>query len=92
MTDTERTGDWKGKKWAGEEPVRTTDDPQSDRWNKDQYVGDQGDGAPVPQDPDTMPEGETSISGNRHTPGEQHWAPGDPGEPPNPTTDPTPRR
>ena len=58
---------------------------QGEHWNKEQYVGDHGDGAPAPQDPDTMPEGETSISGNRHTSGEEHWAPGEPADQ---TTDP----
>ena len=89
MTDTERTGDWKGKEWAGEQPTHTADDPQGEHWNKEQYVGDHGDGAPAPQDPDTMPEGETSISGNRHTSGEEHWAPGEPADQ---TTDPATTR
>ena len=92
MTDTERTGDWKGKDWAGDEPTRPSDDAQGEHWNKEQYVGDHGDGAPLPQDPDTMPEGETSISGNRHTSGEEHWAPGEPGEPAAPRTDPSTTR
>jgi hypothetical protein len=50
-------------------------DREGGHWNKEQWVGDQGEGAPLPRDPDTMPEGETSITGDRHTPGEQHWAP-----------------
>ena len=85
MTDTKRTGDWKGEEWAGEQPTRTADEA-TDAWNKQQYVGDQGDGTPAPQDPDTMPEGETSISGNRHTAGEEHWAPGEPLETTTPDT------
>ena len=53
---------------------RTTGTGQ--RWNKTQWVGDQGEGAPMPVDPDTMPEGENRLSGNRHAPGEEHWAGG----------------
>ncbi|HEU0244905.1 MAG TPA: hypothetical protein VFQ75_13460 [Candidatus Limnocylindrales bacterium] len=86
--DTRRTGDWTGDEWAGGETNRTTstdpagavNDPEAtaertEHWNKSQYAGDHGEGVPARQDPDTMPEGETSISGNRHTPGEEHWAP-----------------
>jgi hypothetical protein len=47
-----------------------------DRWNKTQWVGDQGEGAPAPEDPDLMPEGESGLSGDRHTPGEQRWSQG----------------
>ena len=53
-----------------------TDTPTGDRWNKTQWVGDQGEGLPAPQDPDTMPEGENALSGDRHAPSEQHWADG----------------
>jgi hypothetical protein len=93
LNDTTRTGDWTGDEWKGDEtagastPITpTADDPaetaaRTEHWNKNQYVGDHGDGAPAPQDPDTMPEGETSISGNRHTSGEAHWAPGETADP-----------
>jgi hypothetical protein len=86
MTDeTKREGDWTGDEWAGDETARQGDpvanDTEqtaagSDRWNKTEWVGDQGHGAPAPVDPDEMAEGETSISGNRHASGEQHWAGG----------------
>ncbi|HEY3333851.1 MAG TPA: hypothetical protein VGK16_01345 [Candidatus Limnocylindrales bacterium] len=87
LTDTKRSKDWTGDEWAGDEASRPTSptdtaagDPvataaRSEHWNKSQYVGDQGEGRLAPQDPDTMPEGETSISGNRHADGEEHWAP-----------------
>ena len=81
MTDnTRRPDDWTGEEWAGETGDRKTDaDTQetagtSDRWNKTEFVGDRGEGAPAPVDPDTMPEGENALSGDRHTPGESHWA------------------
>ena len=89
MTDnTRRPDDWTGEEWAGETGDRRTDaDTQvpsvaTDRWNKAEYVGDRGDGAPAPVDPETMPEGENALSGDRHTPGESHWA----GEHREPTT------
>jgi hypothetical protein len=49
-------------------------DVGSNRWNKTQWVGDQGEGAPAPVDPDSMPEGDNALTGDRHTSGEQHWA------------------
>jgi hypothetical protein len=54
----------------------TTTNADEDRWNKTQWVGDQGEGAPMPVDPDTMPEGENALSGDRHTSGGQHWGQG----------------
>ena len=78
--DTRRPDDWTGEEWAGNTGDRETDaDTQStaatsDRWNKTEFVGDRGEGAPAPVDPDTMPEGENALSGGRHTPGESHWA------------------
>ena len=78
--DTRRPDDWTGDDWAGDTGDRETvadtastagTDP---RWNKSEVVGDRGDGAPAPVDPDTMPEGENALSGDRHTPGESHWA------------------
>jgi hypothetical protein len=87
--DRTRDGDWNRTDWEGEgqdqgattvERIpadRTpTDEATGDRWTKTQWVGDQGHGAPEPQDPDTMPEGETGLSGDRHNPGEEHWARG----------------
>jgi hypothetical protein len=53
----------------------------TDRWNKTQWVGDQGHGAPEAVDPDEMPEGENRFSGDRHNPGEEHWARGQSAEP-----------
>jgi hypothetical protein len=78
--DTRRPDDWTGEDWAGDTGDRETDaDTQStaavtDRWNKTELVGDRGDGAPAPVDPDTMPEGEHGLSGDRQSPGESHWA------------------
>jgi len=75
--DTRRSDGWTGEDWAGETGKDTTDAATAattDEWNKTEYVGDQGKGAPAPVDPDTMPEGETTLSGNRHASGESHWA------------------
>lgn len=85
--DTTRPNDWTGDDWARDEPARegtaVSDTEETaagaDRWNKSQWVGDQGDGAPAPEDPDLMPEGESDLSGKRHAPGEQHWARGQAG-------------
>ena len=81
MTEkTTREGDWNRTEWEGEGQDTTgpdaADATTGARWNKQEYVGDRGDGAPPPQDPDTMPEGETGLSGDRRTPGEEHWARG----------------
>ena len=78
--DTRRPDDWTGDDWAGDTGDRGTDaDTQStaattDRWNKTEVVGDRGGGAPAPVDPDTMPEGENALSGDRQAEGESHWA------------------
>jgi hypothetical protein len=53
----------------------------ADRWTKTQWVGDLGNGAPEPIDPVAMPEGENRLSGDRHNPGEEHWAQGQAREP-----------
>lgn len=87
--DRERTGDWDRTDWVGEgqgdrdepraprgEAVADESTPTGGRWNKAEWVGDQGQGAPAPADPDRMPEGEPGLSGDRHSPGEQHWAGG----------------
>jgi hypothetical protein len=83
--NTTRPNDWTGDEWAGDEERRQggpmPDDTEqtaadTDRWNKTQWVGDQGDGAPARIDPDAMPEGDNDLSGFRHTPGEEHWAEG----------------
>ena len=92
MDDTKRTDDWKGEEWAGEDATRTPEATPAEHWNKSQYVGDTGSGTPAPQDPATMPEGETAISGNRHTSGEEHWAPGEPSTTHDTTPDPTTTR
>ena len=82
--DTRRSDDWTGKDWAGETGERSTDAdataPTTDEWNKSEYVGDQGQGAPAPVDPDAMAEGSNALSGDRHGSGESHWA-GDDSEP-----------
>ena len=84
--DTRRSDDWTGEEWAGETGDRQ---PEADtkktadtaaEWNKSEYVGDRGHGAPDTVDPDTMPEGANSLSGDRHGSGESHWA-GDTSEP-----------
>jgi hypothetical protein len=78
--DTRRPDDWTGEEWAGETGERETDEDTrttaaaTDRWNKTEYVGDRGAGAPAPVDPDTMPEGSNPLGGGRHAPGESHWA------------------
>ena len=86
--DRERTGDWDRTDWVGDTPdpelPRTTPPERDDtlpgdttaRWQKTQWPGDQGEGDMPREDPDAMPEGETGLSGDRHAPGEQHWARG----------------
>ncbi len=78
--ERERTGDWQGKEWEGDVPDRddVTRDPAEtgDRWVKTQVRPDLGEGDMPAQDPDTMPEGETGLSGDRHAPSEQHFARG----------------
>ena len=64
-----------GGRRAGHDGPDAADATTGARWNKQEYVGDRGEGAPAPQDPDTMPEGETGLSGDRHTPGEEHLGP-----------------
>ena len=84
--DTRRPDDWTGEEWAGETGDRRTDvdsegtAAETARWNKSEVVGDRGQGAPAPVDPDAMPEGENALGGGRHAPGESHWA-GDAQEP-----------
>jgi hypothetical protein len=79
--------EWDGSDWAGDNGQRNPADrldraaqlrpPQAEagRWNKFQWVGDQGHGGPLgwrrAQD---MPEGEVGLSGRRRNPGVQHWA------------------
>ena len=68
--------EWDASQWAG----RSTDDlpapgPEQHRWNKFQWVGDQGRGSGRAwRRPQDMPEGEAGFSGFRHNPGAQHWA------------------
>ena len=78
--DTRRSDDWTGEDWAGETGDRPTDADTTPEWNKSEYVGDRGAGAPAPVDPDAMPEGSNELSGDRHGSGESHWA-GDTAEP-----------
>lgn len=71
--DLRRERDWDRTEWAGS----VTDKPgdaETPTWNKTEWVGDQGEGAPEPIRREDMPEGDTSITGNRHPSGEQHWA------------------
>jgi hypothetical protein len=88
MTENgKREGDWDRTEWKGSAPSATKDPkdelteattpPEPDSpWVKTEWVGDQGEGAPGPVDPAEMPEGEHTISGDRHAPGVQHWAGG----------------
>jgi len=76
--------DWDASQWAG----RAADEqrasaglpaprPGQDRWNKFQWVGDQGRGSGRAwRRPQDMPEGEAGFSGFRHNPSVQHWAGG----------------
>jgi hypothetical protein len=83
-TDRTRDGDWDRSEWKGEPDADTdrtaattpADAATGDRWTKTQWPGDQGAGSPEPVDPDAMPEGEPGLSGDRHAPGESHWARG----------------
>jgi hypothetical protein len=90
--DRERTGDWDRSRWPGDAPDhdRTPDAPaegtdagpgETARWQKTQWPGDQGSGDMPREDPDTFPEGETGLSGDRHAPSEQHWARGQSSDP-----------
>ena len=77
--DTRRSDDWTGEDWAGEDRRTTRTDAATDgddrrRWNKTEYVGDQGEGAPGPVDPTRCPRARPALSGNRHPAGESHWA------------------
>lgn len=74
--DRARDGDWDRTEWEGGGAGPDASTTTGDRWTKTQWVGDQGHGAPPPEDPDVMPEGEPGLSGDRHTPSEQHWARG----------------
>jgi hypothetical protein len=70
--------DWDASQWAG----RAADElpeprPEQGRWNKFQWVGDQGRGSGRAwRRPQDMPEGEAGFSGFRHNPSVQHWAGG----------------
>jgi len=80
------TRDWDAKQWASTDEERNIDEdvegsgastetPEAKRWNKNEWVGDQGDGShPRPESSDQMPEGQNALSGMRRTPSEQHWA------------------
>jgi hypothetical protein len=87
--DTTRQGDWNREQYEGEgqdpnapqghpaDPQgHTTDQTTGDRWTKTEYPGDQGHGRMPAEDPDQMPEGESGLSGDRHTGGESHFARG----------------
>ena len=55
--------------------ARVTHPDETPRWNKFQWVGDQGQGISTRwRQPAEMPEGEGGFSGFRHSPGGQHWA------------------
>jgi len=68
--------EWDASQWAG----RGADDlpaPRTEpgRWNKFQWVGDQGRGREHAwRRPQDMLEGGAGFSGFRHNPGIQHWA------------------
>jgi hypothetical protein len=75
-------GDWDRREWKGEGQgpatgVEEREAPEEGKtWSKTEWVGDQGHGSPAPEDPDTMAEGESKLSGDRHSSGEQHWGRG----------------
>jgi hypothetical protein len=73
VRDPQQEKDWDRTNWAGSVSDKPAT-PDDKRWNKTEWVGNHGEGMPAPVDPAQMPEGETSISGNRHGSGEQHWA------------------
>ena len=77
MDDTTRTGDWKGKEWAGEDAVPAADTQPAEHLEQGAVRGRPGAGSPEPQDPDTMPEGETSDQRQPPHLGRAHWAPGE---------------
>jgi hypothetical protein len=81
--DTTRQGDWERKRVEGEgqDPNNPqghdVDQATGERWNKEQWVGEgQGSDDRTPQDPDTMLEGESELSGDRNVGGESHFARG----------------
>jgi hypothetical protein len=89
MPDTgERYREWDGRQWSsqvGEREVPADSDGRAaapvpdDRWNKAQWVGEDRDGQRPPAiPPDDMPEGDEGMSGHRHNPGVQNWAPQEP--------------
>lgn len=68
--------EWDATQWAaGSAHERSAPRTERGRWNKFQWVGDQGHAhtAAWPR-PEDMPEGDTGLSGFRHNPGIQHWA------------------
>ena len=85
-TATRDPKEWEASQWASPESERTIDEdvegsgtpsnqPDADRWNKTEWVGDRGGGTDTRRtSPEDMPEGESALSGMRHNPGEQHWA------------------
>jgi hypothetical protein len=70
--------DWDASQWAGRSADELPAPPtQQARWNKFQWVGDQGGGGGRAwRRPQDMPEGEAGFSGFRHNPSVQHWAGG----------------
>ena len=68
--------EWDRTQWSGggaDAPVPHPD--EHPRWNKFQWVGEQGQGISTRwRQPAEMPEGEGGFSGFRHSPGGQHWA------------------
>jgi hypothetical protein len=83
--DSERFREWDRRQWAGEVGrSEAIGRPEADgaassaqaRWNKAQWAGeDQSGRRPAREAPEHMLEGEPGISGNRHNPGVQAWAP-----------------
>jgi hypothetical protein len=68
--------EWNRTEWAdGGADALAPHPDEPIRWNKFQWVGDQGQGTSTRwRQPADMPEGEGGFSGFRHSPGGQHWA------------------
>jgi hypothetical protein len=81
MSEKRTRSDWDRREWKGEGqgPATVVEEPPEEPaavWNKTEWVGDQGQGRMEPQDPESMAEGESKLSGDRHPSGEEHWARG----------------
>ena len=70
----DRYQEWAAEEWAGEDPTRSQD--MRPRWTKYEWIGDQGRGTPREERTAAqMREGESGLSGFRHTTGSAYWVP-----------------